>query len=203
MKDQPKNPKPENKTSHATLKEKLKKPTQASSPEPAETESSATEALEHPAYQELEAKLTDMEAKANEHWNKLLRAQAELENMMRRTERDVSNAHKYGVEKLILELLPAIDGLEKGLDTPTDDNTVAKNLHAGMELTLSMLLKAMEKFGAEVIHPIGQPFNPKYHEAISMQEDKKAKSNTVLKVLQKGYLLNQRLVRPALVIVAK
>jgi len=158
----------------------------------------AHEALEHPDYASLEEELTKTEMQINEYRNQVMRAQAELENVRKRAERDVSNAHKFALEKFVEELLPAIDSLEKSMEAAVGDQH-----QEGVELTCGMLLKAMEKFGVEQLNPLGEEFNPEYHEAISMQPDPQSKTDTVLKVLQKGYLLNGRLVRPAMVIVAQ
>jgi len=159
--------------------------------------------LEHPEYEELESKLTEMEEKANEHWNQFLRAQAEVDNVRRRAERDVSHAHKFALEKFVQELLPVIDSLERGLEHKVDHDPGLQSMHEGMELTMNMFLKALEKFGVVQLNPVGEAFNPDHHEAISMQEGAKAESNTVLAVVQRGYLLNDRLVRPAMVVVSK
>lgn len=161
-------------------------------------------ALEHPSYEALEEKLTEAEAKANQFWNQFLRTQADLENMRRRTERDISSAHKYGSEKLIAELLLVIDSLERGLElTAEASDAGVKTVRDGMEMTLSMLLKTLEKHGAKQLNPLGEPFNPEWHQAVSMADDPKAEPNTVLQVLQRGYLLHDRLLRPAIVVVAK
>ena len=101
------------------------------------------------------------------------------------------------------ELLPVVDSIERGLAIEAGNNEFALRIHEGMEMTLSLLLKALEKFGVKQINPLGQPFNPELHQAISMQVDHTVKPNTVLQVLQKGYVLNDRLIRPALVTVAK
>lgn len=160
-------------------------------------------ALEHPSYEELEMKLNEMDAAFNESKNQVLRAQAELDNIRKRAERDISSAHKYAVEKLVLELLPIVDSIEHGLQIEVGNNEFAKRVHEGMEMTLNLFLKTLEKFSIKTIDPVGELFNPDFHQAISMQENPGAKPNTVLQVLQKGYLLNDRLIRPALVIVAK
>lgn len=157
--------------------------------------------LDHPSYKELENKLTEMEAKANDLWNQQMRERAELENVRRRAERDVSNAHKYALEKFVNELLPVIDSLERALQSDVSDNKYAKKIHEGIELTMSLLLKTIEKFAVKQIDPIDQPFSPELHQAIATQPSDKA-PNTVLEVLQKGYTLNDRVIRPALVVVS-
>jgi molecular chaperone GrpE len=166
--------------------------------------------INHPDYKKLQEKLTEAEAKINEHWNEVLRAKADLQNVQRRAEQDIAKAHKYGLEKFALELLPIVDSLERGLNscdeklTHTDENNVLlKNMRHGMELTINMFLKTLQKFGIEQVDPVGKDFNPELHEAMSIKEDPNLKPNTIVEVIQKGYTLNGRLLRPALVIVAK
>lgn len=158
--------------------------------------------LDHPSYIELEKKLTETEAKANEYWNHQMRTQAELENVRRRAERDVSNAHKYALEKFVADLLPVIDSLDRALVSDVGNNDLAKKIHEGIELTMTLFLKTMEKYGVKQINPLGEAFNPELHQAISTQPSDEYETNTVLDVLQKGYSLNDRLIRPALVVVA-
>jgi molecular chaperone GrpE len=156
--------------------------------------------------EDLPGLLEDARAKVDEHWNQLLRTQAELENVRRRAERDVQNAHKYALEKFAGELLPVLDSMEMGLaaigslDNP-DDTTL--KLVEGMELTLKMFRDTVARFGIKSIDPVGEAFNPEFHQAMSMVESAEAAPNTVLDVMQKGYLLNERLIRPAMVVVAK
>ncbi len=135
-----------------------------------------------------------------EYHDKMLRMQAEMENLRKRTERDVSNAHKYAVEKLANELLQVKDSLELGLSA--EDIDVAK-LQEGTELTLKMLGNIFEKFSIDEINPVDEAFDPNLHEAMTMQESTEHEPNTVLTVVQKGYTLNGRLIRPAMVIVSK
>jgi molecular chaperone GrpE len=158
--------------------------------------------LEHPSYIELQNKLTEAEEKSNENWERMLRMQAETENMKRRVERDISNAHKYALEKFVLDLLPCIDSLERATSIPVEDSGAASVLE-GVDLTLKMLYNTLEKYGVQQVDPMSQPFNPELHQAVSTQADPSVPSGTVINVLQKGYLLNNRLIRPALVIVAK
>ncbi len=159
--------------------------------------------LTHPAYIELEEKLNQTEAQLNDSKNQLLRNQAELENIRKRAEKDVSNAHKYGLEKLVNELLAVVDSLEHGLNIEVGDNEFAKRMHEGMEMTRNLFIKALEKQGVKQLNPVGEQFNPEIHQALSMQEDPALQPNTVIQVLQKGYTLNDRLLRPALVTVSK
>lgn len=131
-----------------------------------------------------------------------LRAQAEMENLRKRTRRDIENAHKYALEKFVNELLPIIDSLELGLSAAEKADNV-DDLLEGMNLTLKMFSAALDKFGVKTIDPQGEKFNPEQHEAVSMQEIEGSEPNTVVSVMQKGYELNGRLVRPAMVMVAK
>ncbi|MDH5182337.1 MAG: nucleotide exchange factor GrpE [Gammaproteobacteria bacterium] len=148
--------------------------------------------------------LEDARAKADEHWNLYLRSQAEMDNMRRRAEKDLESAHKFGLEKFASELLPVKDSLELGLAAVEENSDEAvEKLREGTELTLKMLGTALEKFGIKEINPVGEVFNPEQHQAMTMQESAEAAPNTVLIVMQKGYLLNERVMRPALVVVSK
>lgn len=158
--------------------------------------------LEHPSYRELQDKLTQTEEKAEQYFEKALRLQADIENSQRRNERDVANAHKYALEKFVSELLPIIDNLERTIETAEEKHTPQSMLE-GVNLTLKLFYSATEKFGVQQVNPIKQPFNPEFHQAISTQADNSVVPGTVLSVLQKGYLLNSRLIRPALVVVSK
>jgi len=157
---------------------------------------------EHP-----ESLLEDLRAKADENWNHYLRAQAEMENIRRRHEKELENAHKYGLEKFANELLPVIDSLEMGLASiPEDDggSDVVAKTREGMELTRKQLQSAVEKFGIAPVEPaIGDPLDPERHQAMSTQESAEVAPNGITAVMQKGYLLNDRLLRPAMVMVAK
>lgn len=148
--------------------------------------------------------LEEAHAKAEENWEKVVRVQAELENSQRRAQRDIENAHKYALEKFAQELLPVKDSLEMGLAAAEgSDHEVADKLREGTELTLKMLGSAMEKFGIKEVNPEGEAFNPEWHQAMTMQESAEHEPNTVMAVMQKGYLLNERLLRPAMVVVSK
>jgi molecular chaperone GrpE len=141
-------------------------------------------------------------AKADEHWKLYLGAHAEMENLRKRAERDVQNAHKFALERFFGELLPVRDSLEMGLAAAGDAVDIAK-LREGVELTLKQLATAMEKFGARELNPLGAKFDPAEHEAMAMLPTDQAEPNTVVQVVQKGYLLNERLIRPAKVLVAQ
>ncbi|MGB5261586.1 MAG: nucleotide exchange factor GrpE [Gammaproteobacteria bacterium] len=160
-------------------------------------------ATENPAQDpaELTALLEDARGKADEHWDQVLRLQAELENLKRRAERDLANAHKFALERFANELLPVRDSLEMGLAAFDTENT-AKHKE-GIELTLQMMTSVMDKFEIREINPQDQAFDPEYHQAMSIQERADVDPNTVVTVVQKGFLLNDRLIRPAMVIVSK
>lgn len=152
--------------------------------------------------EELQQELEEAQSKAEANWEKLLRVQAELENQRKRSQRELENAHKYAIERFVTELLPVKDSLELGIGH-TPDQSTAEKLHEGMELTLKMLVQLMEKFNIEEINPEGKPFDPELHQAMTLQENADLATNTVITVMQKGYTLNGRLVRPAMVIVSK
>jgi molecular chaperone GrpE len=168
----------------------------------AEAEGAAAEATEQGEVDHLQL-LEDARAKVDEHWDLYLRTQAELENLRRRAERDVQNAHKFGLEKFVNELLPVIDSMELGMAAADADDEAVKPLYEGMELTLKMFQSVLEKMGVTAVNPENEAFDPEFHQAMSMQETADAAPNTVLAVMQKGYVLNERLVRPAMVVVAK
>lgn len=147
--------------------------------------------------------LQEAQAKAQEHWDRLARASAELDNVRKRADREVESARKYALEKFATELLAVRDSLEMGLASSREAGDAHDTHVQGMELTLKMLVGVMDKFGIKPIEPVGEPFNPEFHEAMSMQESSAQAPNTVLSVMQKGYVLNDRLLRPAMVVVAR
>ena len=155
-----------------------------------------------PDHAELSGMLEDARDKADEHWNQCLRLQADLDNLQKRAERELANAHKFALDRFSQELLPVRDSLEMGLSAFTEHDVNADKLREGVDLTLQMLTGAMEKFGISEINPQDEPFNPDHHQAMSMQEREDVAPNTVVTVVQKGYLLHGRLIRPAMVIVS-
>jgi len=170
--------------------------------EPAAESMSQVSSLDFPSRKELEDTLTAMEMQVDQYKNQSLRAQAELENVRRRAGREVSNARKFGVEKLIIDLLPVIDGLTRGLESSAPGSAQVASIRDGMQMTLNMLHKIMTKFGVDLIDPkVGEPFNPEYHEAVSMLSDPDAAPDSIYEVVQKGYQLNGRVLRAAMVIV--
>lgn len=153
------------------------------------------------AGEDLGARLREAEAQAEEHRSAYLRAAADLENYRRRAAREVENARQFGSERLAGGLLPVIDSLELGLSNA--DRSDAATLAEGQKATLRLLLKALQEAGITEIDPAGQPFDPERHEAMAMQPSAEQPADTVLTVVQKGYVLNGRLLRPARVIVAR
>lgn len=148
---------------------------------------------------DLETRLQKAEQAAQEHRDAWLRAVADSENVRKRAQTEVANAHKFALESFAAELLPVKDSLEAAL---TSENITVESLKSGDELTLKQLRSALEKFNVVEVNPVGQKFDPHRHQAISMV-DADADPNTVVQVLQKGYLLHDRVLRPALVTVAK
>lgn len=132
-----------------------------------------------------------------------LRAQAEAQNAKRRAEQDVERARKYALERFVGELLPVVDNLERALESASGDEEVVKPIAEGVELTLKSFQNALQKYHVEVVDPQGEPFDPQLHQAMSQVENPDVEPNTVIAVMQKGYTLNGRLVRPAMVMVSK
>ncbi|MEO7052699.1 MAG: nucleotide exchange factor GrpE [Rhodanobacter sp.] len=171
----------------------------AQSPDPAldqgtQDESGASEIVR------LQARVAELEASTGELHESVLREKAEIENQRRRLHRDLEQARRFANEKLLNELLPVYDGLESGLAVEGGDMA---SMRAGLTLTLKALLKVAENHGMAQVDPIGEPLDPERHHAVSMVEAPGKTPGTVVSVLQKGYVLNDRLLRPALVAVAK
>jgi molecular chaperone GrpE len=166
-------------------------------------ESTAADPVEGEAIQDsggLEAELAAANARADENWNSYLRAVAETENVRKRGQRDVESASRYAIERFAAELLDVRDSLELGVAAGADGDPA--RIVEGMEATLRLLNRAFEKSGLTVVDPLGEPFNPEFHEAMATQPAADRPDGTVLAVVQKGYLLNGRLLRPARVLVA-
>ena len=157
--------------------------------------------LEHPSYLDLEKKLTQTEQESHQRWEELVRAKAEVENIRRRADREVSNAHRYGSTDLLAKFLPVLDSLDQALQLATQSEHAS--MHEGLELTMKLLLGVMEKAGVMRLSPLGEIFNPQQQEAMSALESVDHEPNTVLNVLQPGYMLHDRIIRPARVIVSK
>ena len=152
----------------------------------------------------LSERLAEAELAAERAKDDLLRVQAEMQNLRRRTEQDVEKAHKYGIEKFSGELLVVIDNLERALTSASEskDGSV-KAIQDGVSLTLKSFNDCFAKFSIEAVDPLGEPFDPQLHQAIATQESPDSEPNSVIEVIQKGYTLNGRVIRPALVMVSK
>lgn len=179
------------------VEDELKEATEAAAEE-AQAESEVVEGEES----EVEA----LRAQVKEAQEQMLRSQAEMQNVRRRSEIDVEKAHKFALEKFVKELLPVADSLEKAVEsteaTEGEGEKVA-SIREGMEMTLNLFLSSLKKFNVEQLNPVGEPFDPQQHEAMSMVPSPDAEPNSIVAVVQKGYLLNGRVVRPAMVVVAK
>lgn len=152
----------------------------------------------------LTAELETVKRQAAENLDKFVRARADMENARRRAEIDIANAHKYGIERFALELLPVRDSLEFARTVDVQENqTALQKMHEGLDLTLKLLDDAFRKFSLVALDPKGEKFDPAKHHAISMVESQEVPPNHVVSVMQKGYMLHDRIVRPAMVVVAR
>ncbi|KAA8983640.1 nucleotide exchange factor GrpE [Halospina sp. K52047b] len=154
-----------------------------------------------------DGEVAQLREQLEEQKEEVLRAKAEMQNIRRRAEIDVEKAHKFGTEKFVKELLPVVDSLEKAVESAQNQEVqneeVVSRIKEGVDMTLDMFIGALSKFNVEQINPVGEPFDPQKHEAMSMVPSNEAEPNTVIAVMQKGYLLHERVVRPAMVMVAK
>ncbi len=151
----------------------------------------------------VQAEIESLTQQLSDAREQVLRAQADVQNARRRAEQDVEKAHKFGQEKLVNDLLPVIDNLERALDAMNVDDESLKPVVEGIELTLKSFQDTLTRHKIEAVNPVGEPFDPQLHQAMSMVESPDAEPNTVINVFQKGYTLHGRLVRPAMVVVAK
>jgi len=168
-----------------------------------ESEAQAEGESEQISAEELVAALEVAKAEADDHREQVLRARADMENLRRRHSAELDKAHKYALDNFVRELLPVRDSLELGHQAAMDETVDITKLREGTELTLKLLGDVMDKFGVSLIDPQDQPFNPELHQAMTMQPREDVPPNTVVGVIQKGYTLNGRLVRPALVMVSQ
>ncbi|ABI57245.1 nucleotide exchange factor GrpE [Alkalilimnicola ehrlichii MLHE-1] len=152
---------------------------------------------------ELQQALEEARARAEENWNECLRARAEMQNIQRRAQADVEKARKYAVEKIAGDLLGVKDSLEMGVKAAKEEGADPQKLLEGSELTLKMLSQVLERFNVQEIDPQGERFNPEHHEAVAAQPSHEHEPNTVLNVMQKGYALHDRVLRPAMVVVSQ
>lgn len=168
-----------------------------------EEETAGTSADQTDKIAELELALSKAEAQAKDQRDSVLRTQAEMENVRRRASQDVEKAHKFALEKFANELLTSVDNLERALQLTDQQDESARNFIEGIELTYKSLTSTLEKFGVKAVGEEGEAFNPDQHQAMSMQESNEHSNNTIMAVMQKGYELNGRLLRPAMVMVAR
>lgn len=152
---------------------------------------------------ELELALSAAQSTVADQKDSVIRAKAEVDNIRRRSAQEVEKARKFALEKFAGELLPVVDNLERAIDAANKDDESQKAMLEGIELTLASFLSTLEKFDVKAVNPQDQPFNPELHQAMSMQEVEGVEPNTVIAVMQKGYELNGRLIRPAMVMVSK
>ena len=163
-----------------------------------------TELAEHEyTIEELKKELEEAKQKNHETWDKAVRVQAEMENLKRRTQKDLEDAHKFALTSFGKELLPVFDSVVLGLQAATGESEDVKKFREGSELTIKQFEALFAKFNIVAVDPLGQPFNAEQHQAMLMQAVEDAEPNTVINVFQKGYTLNGRLLRPAMVVVAK
>lgn len=185
--------------SHAEPKSSVEHPADFDSDQQTESQATTIQTVE-----ELQKKLEAAEAALAEAKDNALRARAEAENARRRSMLDVENANKYGIEKLARELLNVVDSLEHGLEAISEpDQTQIVHLREGMQLTHKLLIDTLDKFQIKQVNPKGETFDPKQHEALTMQPTSELDPNKVLSVVQKGYVIHDRILRPARVVVAK
>jgi len=151
----------------------------------------------------IEQQLERTQITVKDYWDQIMRLKAEMENNRKRAIRDVENAHKFALKNFTEALLPVIDSMDMGQQAATAENATLESIIEGTNMTTTMFVQILEKHGLERLNPVGEKFNPDQHQAISMIEDDNVESNHIISVMQKGFSLNERLVRPAMVIVAK
>lgn len=163
----------------------------------------SAQAAEGDSEPSLEDVIAQLQVDAAQARDASLRAQADAQNVKRRAEQDVEKARKFALEQFSKELLPVMDNLERALEAAPENEELVRPIAEGVELTLKSFADAMKKFKIEVVDPLGEPFDPQFHQAMSMVENPEVEPNTVTLVMQKGYILNDRLLRPAMVMVSK
>lgn len=152
----------------------------------------------------LQKALKEAQEKAEEYWERLLRKEADLQNMQKRMQQDIDNTRKIALERFAGELLEVLDSLDQGISFSESNNASVKDLLEGMKLTHTVLLNVLDKEGIKIVEPkVGDVFDPNFHEALAMQETKEYEPNRIVTVVQKGYMLHHRLLRPARVVVSK
>ncbi len=168
-----------------------------------ENSEEALEQAQDAVSEDIEALLAESRTEAEKHKDMALRIQADMENLRRRTRLDVENAHKYALNKFVDALVPAMDSMEMGMDAASKEDASVESIREGIDMTFKQLLDVLAEFNVERIDPKGEKFDPQFHEAMTMIPSPEHESNTVVDVIQKGYSLNERLIRPARVIVAQ
>ncbi|WP_290435045.1 nucleotide exchange factor GrpE [Aeromonas caviae] len=187
--------------SHEEQKVEAMEQVEAQPVEPTDVDSEVT--AEQARIAELEAKLEAAQQASLEERERAIRAVAEMENLRRRAAQDVEKAHKFALEKFAAELLPVLDNLERAIELADKENDTLKPMIEGVELTLKSMQSGVAKFGLVALDPTNQPFDPNAHQAMSMVPSADVAPNTVIAVMQKGYELNGRVIRPAMVMVSK
>jgi len=152
---------------------------------------------------DLAVELAKAQVTIKDYWDQIMRLNAEIENNRKRAQRDIENAHKFAVTNFVEALLPVTDSMELGLKATDAEKSDLDSIREGMTMTLDLFLSTLEKNGIKAVDPTGEKFNPEHHQAMTMLENAEVEANTVLEVMQKGYLLNDRLIRPAMVVVSK
>ncbi|MDF2277534.1 nucleotide exchange factor GrpE [Aeromonas caviae] len=187
--------------SHEEQKVEAMEQVEAQPVEPTDVDSEVT--AEQARIAELEAQLETAQQASLEERERAIRAVAEMENLRRRAAQDVEKAHKFALEKFAAELLPVLDNLERAIELADKENDTLKPMIEGVELTLKSMQSGVAKFGLVALDPTNQPFDPNVHQAMSMVPSADVAPNTVIAVMQKGYELNGRVIRPAMVMVSK
>ncbi len=187
--------------SHEEQKVEAMEQVEAQPIEPTDVDSEVT--AEQARIAELEAQLEAAQQASLEERERAIRAVAEMENLRRRAAQDVEKAHKFALEKFAAELLPVLDNLERAIELADKENDTLKPMIEGVELTLKSMQSGVAKFGLVALDPTNQPFDPNAHQAMSMVPSADVAPNTVIAVMQKGYELNGRVIRPAMVMVSK
>lgn len=187
--------------SHEEQKVEAMEQVEAQPVEPTDVDSEVT--AEQARIAELEAQLEAAQQASLEERERAIRAVAEMENLRRRAAQDVEKAHKFALEKFAAELLPVLDNLERAIELADKENDTLKPMIEGVELTLKSMQSGVAKFGLVALDPTNQPFDPNAHQAMSMVPSADVAPNTVIAVMQKGYELNGRVIRPAMVMVAR
>lgn len=153
--------------------------------------------------QSIEQQLEKTRATVKDYWDQIMRLKAEMENNRKRAQRDIENAHKYALKNFSEALLPVVDSMEMAQQAAEAENASLESISEGNKLTMTMFMQILEKYGLKQLNPVGEKFDPEQHQAISMVEDDNVEADHIVSVMQKGFLLNERLVRPAMVVVAK